>query len=55
MEENRSVFDYISKVFTVFGVVVLIHVIIGSVVGKCDQMVTVIGRIAGEIHPLEAV
>ena len=34
MEENKSIFDYISKVFTVFGVVVLIHVIIGSVVGK---------------------
>ena len=34
MEENRSIFDYISKVFTVFGVVILIHVIIGSIVGS---------------------
>ncbi len=34
MEENRSIFDYISKVFTVFGVVVLIHVIIGLAVGR---------------------
>ena len=33
MEENRSVFDYISKVFTVFGVVILIHVVIGLLVG----------------------
>ena len=34
MEENRSVFDYISKVFTVFGVVILIHVLIGLIVGQ---------------------
>ena len=33
MEENRSVFDYISKVFSVFGVVILIHVVIGLLVG----------------------
>ncbi len=33
MEENRSIFDYIAKVFTVFGVVILIHVIIGLLVG----------------------
>ena len=33
MEESRSVFDYISKVFTVFGVVILIHVVIGLLVG----------------------
>ncbi|MBP5554844.1 MAG: hypothetical protein J6X94_08235 [Lachnospiraceae bacterium] len=34
MEDNKSIFDYISKVFTVFGVVILIHVIIGSAVGN---------------------
>ena len=34
MEENKSLFDYISKVFTVFGVVILIHVLIGSAVGE---------------------
>ena len=33
MEDNRSVFDYISKVFTVFGVVILINVVIGLLVG----------------------
>lgn len=34
MEENKSIFDYISKVFTVYGVVILIHVIIGLIVGQ---------------------
>lgn len=34
MEENKSIFDYISKVFTVYGVVILIHVIIGLIVGE---------------------
>ena len=34
MEENRSVFDYISRAFAVFGVVILIHVIMGSIVGE---------------------
>ena len=34
MEENKNIYDYISKVFTVFGVVVLIHVIIGLAVGR---------------------
>ena len=34
MEENRSVFDYISRALAVFGVVILIHVIIGSIVGE---------------------
>ncbi len=34
MEDNKTLFDYISRVFTVFGVVILIHVLIGSLVGQ---------------------
>ena len=34
MEENKTLFDYISKVFAVFGVVILIHVLIGTLVGQ---------------------
>ena len=34
MEDNRSIFDNISKIFAVFGVVILIHVFIGSLVGS---------------------
>ena len=32
MEDNKTLFDYISRVFAVFGVVILIHVLIGSLV-----------------------
>ena len=34
MEDNKTLFDYISRVFAVFGVVILIHVLIGSLVGQ---------------------
>ena len=34
MEDNKTLFDYISRVFAVFGVVILIHILIGSLVGQ---------------------
>ena len=48
MEENRSIFDQISKVFTVFGVVVLAHVVIGIIVGEGASSVSTLFSLGAE-------
>lgn len=48
MEENRSIFDRISKVFTVFGVVILVHVIIGMIVGEGASKVSTLFSLGSE-------
>ena len=48
MEENISIFDRISKVFTVFGVVILVHVIIGMIVGEGASEVSTLFSLGSE-------
>ena len=48
MEDNKNIFDYISKVFVVFGVVILIHVIIGSLVGEDASELSTLFKLGSE-------
>lgn len=48
MEDNKTLFDYISKVFTVFGVVILIHVVIGLIVGQGASELSTLFRLGSE-------
>ena len=48
MEDNKNIFDYISKVFIVFGVVILIHVIIGSLVGEDAAELSTLFKLGSE-------
>ena len=48
MEDNKTLFDYISRVFAVFGVVILIHVLIGSLVGQDAGKVSTLFSLGSE-------